>query len=88
MAYKRVRMHQRCANCNYNFYKEPGFYWGAMYVSYGLSTFEGILAYILCRLCGLETFDPINLYVVIAVMLLFSPLNYRLSRLVWLYIFS
>lgn len=87
-AYKAIKMNTKCPHCQYGFIKEPGFYWGAMYVSYGLSTLEGIIAYIICRLCGMEAFDPINLYIVIATMLLFAPLNYRLSRLVWLYIFS
>lgn len=87
-AYKAIKMNTKCPHCEYGFTKEPGFYWGAMYVSYALATLEGVIAYIICRLCGMEAFDPINLYIVIATMLVFAPLNYRLSRLVWLYIFS
>lgn len=87
-AYKVVKMNSKCPCCQYSFTKEPGFYWGAMYVSYGLSTLEGVIAYIICRLLGNAAFDPINLWIVIGTMLVFSPLNYRLSRLVWLYIFS
>ena len=30
-------MHQRCPHCDADLNPEPGFYWGAMYVSYGFS---------------------------------------------------
>jgi rubredoxin len=88
LAIKSINMNSKCSNCNYDFQKEVGFYWGAMFVSYGLATFEALIAYILCRMAGTETFDNLNLYVIIGTMIAFSPFNFRLSRLIWLYIFS
>ncbi|MEY4912742.1 MAG: hypothetical protein RL025_569, partial [Bacteroidota bacterium] len=42
-------MHQDCPHCGFHFEIEPGFFWGAMYISYAFSvavsvTF-GFLAY-------------------------------------------
>lgn len=85
-SYKKVEMHKKCPQCELNFTKEPGFYWGSMYVSYALAMGEGALAYLICRLLGTDKFDPLNLWIIIATMLVFSPYNYRLARLVWLYI--
>ncbi|HOZ86692.1 MAG TPA: hypothetical protein PL029_02990 [Bacteroidia bacterium] len=30
-------MYERCKNCNYFFDREPGYFLGAMYISYGLA---------------------------------------------------
>ena len=32
-------MHKRCAVCNLDFEPEPGFYFGAMFISYTISAF-------------------------------------------------
>ena len=34
-----LNMHERCPNCHQHFEPEPGFYFGAMFVSYILSAF-------------------------------------------------
>ncbi|MEL6718022.1 MAG: DUF983 domain-containing protein, partial [Bacteroidota bacterium] len=31
---KPFEMHERCPNCNFNNFPEPGFYYGAMFMSY------------------------------------------------------
>lgn len=31
-------MHERCSNCNLDFEPEPGFYFGALIISYGISS--------------------------------------------------
>lgn len=82
------KMNDTCPVCHTAFHKEPGFYWGAMYVSYALNVAEMFIAYFVCRLFGTGTYDWINLIVMISVILALSPFNFRLSRLIWLYIFS
>lgn len=80
-------MNKECPVCHLNFTKEPGFYWGSMYVSYGLAVLEAFITYFICLLAGAETFDLMNLWIIMGVILVLSPFNFRMSRLVWLYIF-
>ena len=81
------KMNKECPECHLNFTKEPGFYWGAMFVSYGLGIAEAFIAYFICRILGTDTFDLINLWIAIGTIVLLSPFNFKLARLVWLYIF-
>ena len=81
------KMKEDCDVCNYHFDREPGYFLGAMYVSYGLAVFQGIATFIVCRLF-IPQLD--TLYVVLAVcgvMTLFSMRNYRWSRVAYMYIF-
>lgn len=82
------KMHNDCPRCQARFAREPGFFWGAMYVSYALATAEAFITYFVCRLLGTGMYDLSNLAAIVAVILVLSPLNFRLARLVWLYIFS
>jgi ribosomal protein S27AE len=83
-----TEMNQKCPNCNYNFFPENGFYWGAMFVSYGLASLEGLLVILACVWYGNELFDYVNLLIIISFMIILFPLNFRLSRIIWLYIFG
>ncbi len=86
--FRTNKMNKECTSCHLDFAKEPGFYWGAMFVSYALALLEGGIIYGICRLLGTETFDDINLYAVVAGILVFAPFNFRQSRLIWLSILS
>ena len=81
-------MHQECPNCGLRLQPEPGFYQGAMYVSYAFTLlFMIIISLLLYYLAG----DPnewVYIGVVIGVMLLLVPLNYRYSRILFLYLFG
>ena len=79
-------MHANCHHCRQSFDPEPGFYQGAMYVSYALTlgiTFPvGLLLLFVLN---------VNLFVVLGVLtfllLVLLPVIFRLSRLVWLHLF-
>jgi len=83
-----TEMNQKCPSCNYNFFPENGFYWGAMFVSYGLASLEGLIVIFACVFLGNDLFDYTNLLIIIAMMIVLFPLNFRLSRIIWLYIFG
>lgn len=87
LSLKIGKMNNECTHCHLDFTKETGFYWGAMFVSYALGTAEVFITYFICRLLGTGTFDTINLWVVIATIVLLSPFNFKLSRVIWLYLF-
>lgn len=76
-------MYDRCPNCDKSFQREPGFYFGAMYVSYGLTSavaivFAGVFGWIF-------KMDTLPLVGIIAFVILATfPLIFRWSRMIWL----
>ena len=81
-------MYTQCPDCGLTYEIEPGFFWGAMYISYaltvGISIATALLVYIL-------TFSGnMWLYIglIIGVLVILSPYNFRLSRAIMLYLFS
>jgi uncharacterized protein (DUF983 family) len=80
-------MNDRCANCGVSFMPEPGFYFGALYVSYSftIAFFVGLwlILYLL--------FDPADWVYGVAIVLaciLFVPFSFRYSRILFLYWFG
>jgi uncharacterized protein (DUF983 family) len=81
------KMKQECEHCGYKFDREPGYFLGAMYVSYGLAVLEGIIAYFLAKylIFGLS---PLTLALITAAAILFCAMwNYRMARVIWLNVF-
>lgn len=84
-----AKMNEYCSVCKYSFDKEPGFFYGAMYVSYGLTVTECLTTFVACGVLFFDNwFSYYLLPIMIAVLLVLSPTNYRLSRVVWIYIFT
>ena len=80
-------MKKKCEACGYIFDREPGYFLGAMYVSYGISVFLGLLTFLVCYFFfpGLPTIViPILILVVIA---LFAIKSWKLSRIIYMHIF-
>ncbi|WP_266362291.1 DUF983 domain-containing protein [Tellurirhabdus rosea] len=81
-------MHEHCPHCGMRFEIEPGYFWGAMYVSYALS---GGVALFLGFLLFYAFDDPaswIYLAVILPALVLITPVNFRISRIVWLHYVS
>ena len=81
-------MYDTCPNCGLKYEVEPGFFFGAMYVSYAVS-----VAVFLGTVFALYFFfgdPPLLTYIisVTVVSLIFYPLNFRYSRLIFLFTFS
>lgn len=77
------KMHQNCAQCGHKFEKEPGYFFGAMYVSYGLVLAELAISFLLFWLLSIPE-DYLFLVLFLPIILLW-PLNFRLSRMIWMY---
>lgn len=79
---------ETCAYCGLKYEKEPGFFYGAMYVSYALtvaiSVAIGVAIYVL------TTNTPYWVYIlsIFLGLLILMPINFRLSRTIWLNIFQ
>lgn len=83
-----ANMHSHCPACGLNFEPEPGYYYGAMYVSYaatvGLSIIVFLLHWYLTRDLGTLFF----LIVLTLVLTLLAPYTFRTSRAIWLNFFT
>lgn len=75
-------MHKTCSHCHKNFEPEPGFYYGAMYVSYAMTAGVVIVLGLLLNSLNVGTWTMIG--IISGVILLIAPLTFRYSRLVWL----
>lgn len=80
------RMNARCPLCNEDFQREPGYYFGATYVSYGLTVGFGIALFVLfCVVFNFETIPFLLIFTTLLILLL--PLFYRFARLIWINLF-
>lgn len=80
-------MPDHCPNCGQKFNLEPGFYYGAMYVSYGIGVAWLSTIYIAMMVLYPETTIPQYLLVGITSSILLIPYFFRLSRSIWIHLF-
>ncbi|MES2388481.1 MAG: DUF983 domain-containing protein [Bacteroidota bacterium] len=81
-------MNPTCESCSLRFQVEPGFFYGAMYVSYGFGV--GAVAAVWIGLNFLANDPPLWIYMlaVAAVVLLSVPFSYRYARALYLFWFG
>jgi len=75
--------HENCQRCGQRFMLEPGFFFGAAYVSYGLNVALmvacGIAVYVL-----VDNPEPHHYLIpIIGLTVLLLPVIFRLSRMIW-----
>lgn len=78
------RMHTRCPDCDLVFEREPGYFVGAMYISYALALLAVAPVYLVL------TFMHIAFATIIAALVVqltvLSPLLFQYARVLWLHI--
>lgn len=80
------KMNDHCSVCKESFSREPGFYYGAMYASYGLTVLMGLLLFvIMVWLMNLGLIVFLITFSLLVIVLM--PVMYRLSRLIWINLF-
>lgn len=83
-----ARMHKQCTHCKVNFTREPRFFDGAMYVSYGLNVGLFLVsAFVIYQLFEPKSPDTYLIAIILEVILLY-PLMFRYSRILYLYAFG
>ena len=81
-----TQMNQRCKVCNEDFRREPGFYFGAMYVSYALTVGVGIALYLFMRVyLGFSVTQYFVSFILSLVVLL--PVYFLTARIIWIHLF-
>jgi hypothetical protein len=78
-------MYERCTVCNYRYEKEPGYFIGSLYISYGLAVVEMLSLFLL-----VVWFLPINfiLLLIVLALAISSFFNFRYARIIWIWIFQ
>jgi len=80
------KMYPCCSACGEKYEKEPGYFYGAMYVSYALTVGWIIVTFSFNELFFKIDTTPYLLFTC-SIIILFAPLTFRLSRLIWLNFF-
>lgn len=79
-------MHEACSHCKQPFEMEPGFYWGAMYIGYGLSSGYMLTAMVVCLFVFDFTVNQ-SFAAAIAGGVVIVPMVARLARAIWINIY-
>ncbi|SCY24725.1 Protein of unknown function [Nonlabens sp. Hel1_33_55] len=83
---KTQEMHERCSHCGTKYKIEPSFFYGSMYVSYGVGVAIAVATFVITYF--LFNLQPLAIFfVIMAVMILGLPIIIRLSRNIWINIF-
>jgi len=81
-------MHTHCEHCNLKFEVEPGFFYGAMFVSYAIAVASiGICFAIIYAVLGNPDVWVYSTSICLVVVLM-MPLNFRYSRTLMLHLFG
>lgn len=81
-----IKMYDKCPYCGESFNKEVGFYYGAMYVSYGVNIALGVALFILSvLLLKMDLLFYLFLFACLVVVLF--PWTMRISRLIYINLF-
>jgi len=83
---KVTKLNSNCPKCNLKYMMEPSFFYGAMYVNYGLTVALSVAVFVISSLIFSLTLLQCFAAIVIALLLL-APFNLRLSRIIWINMF-
>ena len=82
-----LKMNKHCPHCNLKFEREVGYFYGAMYVSYGLQTGLITLLYILNMFWW--DMPPLSLvFLILGLVFALMPVTFRWSRIIWIASFT
>tara|TARA_R110002012_G_scaffold296694_1_gene494135 strand:- start:49349 stop:49672 length:324 start_codon:yes stop_codon:yes gene_type:complete len=80
-------MNKSCAHCGQSFEPEPGYYFGAMFVSYAINTALFITAWVALTILKPDYSLSLLLSLLGVAAIVFLPFIYRISRSIWIAIF-
>ena len=83
---KVLDMHETCSHCKLKYQLEPSFFYGAMYVSYGVTVAISIAAFIMSFVFFKMSLKH-SFFSIIAAIILSYPYVLRLSRNIYINMF-
>ena len=81
-----IKMNEKCSHCGLRYQIEPSFFYGAMYVSYGLNVAVGIAAFIVSFIVFNSDLKTAFIAIIATILILF-PIVLRLSRNIYINMF-
>lgn len=81
-----LKMNETCAHCSTRYKIEPSFFYGAMYVSYGVGIAFATAAFVITYLF-IGTSLKTAFIAIVATLVGFLPVIMRLSRNIWINLF-
>ncbi|HMC01567.1 MAG TPA: DUF983 domain-containing protein [Flavobacteriaceae bacterium] len=81
-----LKIHDHCSHCKTKYRLEPSFFYGSMYVSYGVGIAFAVAAFVISYLF-LDTSLNVSFIAIVLTLIVFGPIIMRLSRNIWINIF-
>ena len=80
-----IKMHEKCSHCGLKYQIEPSFFYGAMYVGYGLNVAIGIAVFLISYF--IYSSIKVSFIAIIVSILLLVPIVLRISRSIYINMF-
>ncbi|WP_439152853.1 DUF983 domain-containing protein [Winogradskyella sp.] len=81
-----LKIHDKCSHCDTRYRMEPSFFYGSMYVSYGVGIAFAVAAFVVSFLL-IETSLIVAFIAIVLTLIGFMPIIMRLSRNIWINLF-
>ena len=80
---KAGNLHENCSKCGLKYSKEPGFYYGAMYVNYALGVALFVTLWVSFNLFFPDLSVGWQIGLIIFFTVILTPYMYALSKIIW-----
>ena len=81
-----VKIYECCSKCDTKYRIEPSFFYGSMYVSYGVGIAFAVAAFIISNVFFESSLTTAFIAIIVTVIA-FGPIIMRLSRNIWINMF-
>jgi uncharacterized protein (DUF983 family) len=81
-----LKINDTCSHCNTRYRMEPSFFYGSMYVSYGVGIAFAVAAFVVSYFM-FESSPTTAFIAIILTLIAFMPIIMRLSRNIWINLF-
>ncbi len=83
----KATVKKKCEHCEMNYHPEPGYYQGSYYVAYALSVAVFVTVWVSSYLFFSGMTFNTSLIIIISALILTAPVNYPLSKIIWINLF-
>lgn len=81
-----LKIEERCSTCKMKYRLEPSFFFGSMYVSYGVGIAFAVAAFVISYFIFSSTLTTAFI-IITATLVVFMPIIMRVSRTIWINLF-
>jgi len=81
-----LKINDYCSHCKTKYRLEPSFFYGSMYVSYGVGVAFAVASFVITYLI-IGTSLMTSFYGIVGTLVVFMPIIMRLSRNIWINLF-